>query len=351
LSIDWARNSRIAGSILDTAGLTPLVRLGRSLDLPGSGEVLAKLEYIGPTGSLKDRILFRMVQAAEGRGELRPGMTIIEGTTGNTGIATAMVAAAKGYPCVIVMPRGMSEERKLAITAYGAELRYTSGGESDVDLVLAAVKEIVSSAPGRYWEVGQFDNPDNVAAHYLTTGPEIWDQTGGELDALVAAQGSGGTVSGAGRYLKERLLGSGRSLRVYAVEPAECPVLSGGGWGSHGIEGIGDGFVPRNLQLDVLDGVIQVGTDEAIAQARRLAAQEGIFCGISSGCNVAASAKLLRTHPELQRVVTFINDHGFRYFSTPLCGNKKPVEIPDRPHPLLERDRGKIAGAGLEVIV
>ncbi len=338
--------------MLDTTGLTPLVRLRRLVaDLPGR-EVLAKLEYYGPTGSLKDRILFRMVEAAERRGELRPGMTIIEGTTGNTGIATSMVAAVKGYPCVIVMPEGMSEERKLAITMYGAELRYTRGGESDVDVVLDTVKEIMAGEPGRYWEVGQFENPDNIAAHYATTGPEIWEQTGGELDVLVAAQGSGGTLSGSGRFLREQAQRAGRPLRIYAVEPTECPVLSGGEWGSHGIEGIGDGFVPGNLDLDILDGVVQVSTADAVATAQRLAREEGILCGISSGCNIAAARKIMLRRPEVRRVVTFINDHGFRYFSTPLCGRTKEHAAvhEDRPHPLLERDRGKILAANLEVI-
>jgi len=354
VGLDWGRNRRVAAGILDTTGFTPMVRIGHSMNLPAGVEILVKLEYYGPTGSLKDRILCRMIEAAERRGELRPGMTVIEGTTGNTGISTAMVAVAKGYPCVIVMPRGMSEERKLAITMYGAELRFTSGAESDVDLVLARVKDIMAAEPGRYWEVGQFYNPDNAAAHYATTGPEIWEQTEGRLDALVAAQGSGGTLSGCGRYLKEQASAAGGGelgVRVYAVEPAECPILSRGEWGTHGIEGIGDGFVPGNLDLDVIDGVVQVSTEEAVEQARRLASQEGIFCGISSGCNVAACLKLIRHHPELRRVVTFINDHGFRYFSTPLCGKKKHVEVPDRPHPLLERDRGRVAAAGLEVIL
>lgn len=351
MKLDWQRNRGIAAGILDTTGLTPLVRLPRcAADLPGR-EILAKLEYYGPTGSLKDRILFRMVEAAERRGDLRPGMTIIEGTTGNTGIATSMVAAVKGYPCVIVMPEGMSEERKLAITMYGAELRYTPGGESDVDVVLDTVKSIVDAEPGRFWEVGQFENPDNIAAHYATTGPEIWEQTGGELDVLIAAQGSGGTLSGSGRFLRERAGRAGRRLLVYAVEPAECPVLSGGEWGTHGIEGIGDGFVPGNLDLDILDGVVQVRTGEAVATAQRLAREEGILCGISSGCNVAAARKVLLHRPDVRRVVTFINDHGFRYFSTPLCGRNKGVEVvADRPHPLLERDRGKIEAAGLEII-
>ncbi|MDP2871887.1 MAG: cysteine synthase family protein [Bacillota bacterium] len=351
MELDWQRNRKIAESIFDTAGLTPLVRLGRSVaGTAGGAEILAKLEYYGPTGSLKDRILFRMVEAAERRGELRPGMTIIEGTTGNTGIAASMVAAVKGYPCIIVMPAGMSEERKLAITMYGAELRYTAGGESDVDVVLDTVREIVEGDPGRYWEAGQFENPDNVAAHYATTGPEIWEQTGGLLDVLVAAQGSGGTLSGAGRYLKQQAAGRGRRVLVYAVEPSECPVLSRGEWGTHGIEGIGDGFVPGNLHLDTLDGVVQVSTGEAVATARRLAREEGIFCGISSGCNVAAAQRIAERHTELRRIVTFINDHGFRYFSTPLCGHTKQVEVPDRQHPLLERDRAKIVAAALDII-
>jgi cysteine synthase A len=275
-TVDWSRRSSAASGILDATGLTPTVRLSRVA--PEGVEVLAKLEYLGPSGSVKDRILPTIVRRAIERGTLRPGMTIIEGTTGNTGIATSMVGAALGYPVVIVMPEGMSDERKKTIAAYGARLVLTPGAESDVDLVLDRVREIMAAEPGRYYRVGQFSNPDNVEAHRLTTGPELWEQVGGSLDAFVASQGTGGTVTGIGLCLK----GHDASVRVYTVEPAECPILSGGGWGAHRIEGIGDGFVPDVLDLQVLDGVIQVSSDEAIEMARRMAREEGIFCGISS---------------------------------------------------------------------
>ena len=190
--------------------------------------MLAKLEYFNPTGSLKDRILFRMVEAAEQRGDLKPGMTIIEGTTGNTGIATSMVAAVKGYRCVIVMPEGMSVERRKIDLAYGAELVLTPGAESDVDLVLDKVKEIMASAPGKYWKVGQFENPDNPQAHYTTTGPEIWEQTDGAVDAIVLSQGTGGTITGVARYLRERkprsrsMPSSRPSARCWRAAPGAC---------------------------------------------------------------------------------------------------------------------------------
>lgn len=324
-------------NILDTAGYTPMVRLRRVTEGIHAA-VAVKLEYFSPSGSLKDRILRHMIARAEARGELRPGMTIIEGTTGNTGIATAMAGAALGYPVVIVMPAGMSEERKKAIRAYGAELVFTPGGESDVDLVLEKVRSIKASSPGRFWEVGQFDNPDNAEAHYQTTGPEIWEQTEGRLDAFVASQGTGGTISGVARYLKER----NPNVRVYAVEPAECPILSRGGWGAHKIEGIGDGFVPANLDLDLLDGVVTTSSEEAIAMARDLARREGIFCGISSGCNVAAVMKVARAHPEMRLIVTMVNDDGRRYFSTELFEPQPPLEVPERPHPLAQADAQRL---------
>lgn len=327
--VDWSRRGRIADSILDAAGFTPLVRL-RRLNAGADCELLVKVEYFGPSGSVKDRILPQIVAQAERRGELRPGMTIIEGTTGNTGIATAMVGAAKGYPVIIVMPEGMSEERKKAIRAYGAELVFTPGAESDVDLVLERVAEIKRDLAGRVFEVGQFANADNPSAHYASTGPEIWDQVEGRVDAFVASQGTGGTLSGVARYLKEQ----DAAVAVFAVEPAECAILSGQGWGAHKIEGIGDGIIPEVLDLTLLDGVIQVASDEAIVTAQRLAREEGIFCGISSGCNVAACLKLARAHPRYRRIVTTINDHGFRYFSTELCGIDAELEVPDREHPI-----------------
>jgi len=326
--VDWSRKSKPFDNILEAAGGTPLVRLNRVTKEVGA-TIYGKVEYFNPSGSLKDRILPYIFKQAIARGELKPGMTVIEGTTGNTGIATAMTGAVFGYPVIIVMPDGMSEERKKTIRAYGAEIVFTKGAESDVDLVLKKVEEIKASAPGKYFEVRQFSNPDNVMAHYLTTGPEIWEQTEGKVDILVASQGTGGTITGAGKYLKEK----NPNVKVLAVEPAECPLLSRGYWGSHRIEGIGDGFVPDNLHLDVLDGVITTTSEESIEMAKRLAREEGIFAGISSGCNVVAAIKAARRFPEARVIVTMINDNGLRYFSTALAGEAKHVEIPEREHP------------------
>jgi cysteine synthase len=320
---------KIARNVFDTIGNTPLIQLNK-VSAGIRPRLLAKLEYFNPTGSLKDRILFRMVEAAEKRGDLKPGMTIIEGTTGNTGIATSMVAAVKGYRCIIVMPEGMSVERRKIDLAYGAELVLTPGAESDVDLVLQKVKEIMDSAPGSYWKVGQFENPDNPRAHYMTTGPEIWEQTDGAVDAIVLSQGTGGTITGVARYLRERK----PQVKVYAVEPSECPLLARRQWGMHKIEGIGDGFIPPVLDVSLLDGVVLTTSDESIAMAKRLAREEGIFCGISSGCNVVAALKLAHRHPELGTIVTLINDNGLRYFSTELCGEPAELESPEREHPM-----------------
>jgi cysteine synthase A len=343
-SVDWNSRAEIVDSILDTVGLTPAVRLNKIA--PSGVEVIAKVEYFGPSQSVKDRILPRIVRAAIGRGELRPGMSIIEGTTGNTGIATSMVGAALGYPVVIVMPGGMSDERKKTIAAYGARLVLTPGAESDVDLVLDKVRGLMEAEPGRYFRVGQFENPDNVEAHYRTTGPELWAQLGGRLDAFVASQGTGGTITGIGRYLKER----DEKVRLYAVEPAECPILSGGAWGAHRIEGIGDGFVPEVLDLELIDGVIQVSSDEAIAMARRLAREEGIFCGISSGCNVVAALKLAAHDSRYRRIATVLNDNGLRYLTTELCGEAEELQVPDREHEPDPALQERLRAARLEVI-
>jgi cysteine synthase len=343
--VDWSRRKGIASSVLETAGVTPLVRLGRVTD-GASAEVLAKLEYYGPSGSVKDRILPFIVRQAEDRGELRPGMTIIEATTGNTGIATAMTGAARGYSVVIVMPEGMSDERKKTVLAYGAELILTPGAESDVDLVMDKVCEIKAARPGTYWEVSQFSNPDNIAAHYATTGPEVWEQTEGQIDAFIDAQGTGGTLTGVARYLKEQ----NSRILAYAIEPEECPILAGGGWGPHRIEGIGDGFIPDNLHLDLLDGVVLVSSDESVRMAQRLAREEGIFCGISSGCNVVGALKAARANPDIQRIVTMISDNGLRYLSTELCGAPVEMEVPDREHPTHESDQQKLSRHPLQVI-
>ena len=330
--VDWNDRSRIAEDITQAAGMTPLLRLGRVAQ--GPQELCAKLEFMNPTSSLKDRILRHMVLRAEERGDLRPGMTILEASTGSTGIATAMIAAVRGYPAVIVMPEGMSDERKECMRAYGAELVLTPGAESDVDLCLDKVEELKAGSPGKFWEPAQFSNKDNIEAHYMTTGPEIWDQTDGRADVFVASQGSGGTVSGVGKYLKEH----NPAARIYAVEPAECPILSGGGWGPHLIEGIGDGFIPDNLDLDYVDGVVTVSSQESIEMARRLAREEGVFCGISSGCNVAAANKLSAALPNSKVIVTMINDTGMRYFSTPLFGHEAFADIPERTHSVREAD-------------
>ncbi len=330
----WDRNRKHAKSILDCIGSTPLVRLNH-VTAAVTAEILVKIEYFSPSGSLKDRIYLNMIEKAERRGILRKGMTILECSTGNAGIACSFVAAVKGYGCVIVMPEGMSEERKKMDVAYGTEMVYTPGGESDVDLALAKLEEIRRKDPDRYWVPSQFDNPDNIEAHFKTTGPEIWEQTGGRLDAYVATQGTGGQITGIGKYLRKRK----PLIRLYAAEPAECPLLAHRIWGEHKIEGIGDGFIPRDLDVSLLNGIVTVGSDEAITMARRLAREERIFCGISSGANVAAAIKLAMRHPEMKRIVTMICDSGQRYFSTELCGAPKHVESPERDHPMDEYTR------------
>ena len=346
--MDWARRGQPAESILDTAGLTPLVRLRRVVgDIPAA--VFGKLEYFGPSGSVKDRILPFVVGEAERRGDLRAGMILIEGTTGNTGIATAMVGAAKGYRVIIVMPEGMSRERQQVIRAYGAELVLTPGSESDVDLVLQKVQDLKAQWGDKIWEVGQFSNMDNVRAHQQSTAPEIWEQTQGGVDAFVAAQGTGGTLTGVSAFLK----GRNPEVLSFAVEPAECAILSGRGWGTHRIEGIGDGFIPDVLDLRWIDGVVTVSSQEAITMARRLAREEGIFCGISSGCNIVACLKVARAYPALRQIVTMINDNGLRYLSTELWGAPgdqiAPAEAP-RERPARPEDARRLAGTHLVLI-
>ena len=323
----WDSYRRYSENIFDTIGGTPLVRLNKVV-ADVEPEIYAKLEWYSPSGSLKDRIYYNMILNAEERGDLKAGMTVLECSTGNAGIACSFVAAVKGYSCIVVMPEGMSDERKKLMRAYGADLVFTPGGESDVDLALDKLEEIRAATPEKYWVPAQFDNLDNNEAHYLTTGPEIFEQLDGRVDAVVASQGTGGWVSGVGKFLRE----DNPDVRLYAVEPQECPLLSQRGWGPHGIEGIGDGFVPKALDLSQLTGIVTTTTDESVEMAQRLAREEGIFCGISSGCNVAAAIKLARRHPELASIVTNINDTGQRYFTTALCGEEKHVDIPERDH-------------------
>ena len=333
----WNRYAAALPSIADAVGRTPLVKLNR-ITRDVRPAIYVKVEWYGATGSLKDRIYLHMFTKAEERGDLKPGMRVLECSTGNAGIACAWVAAVKGYPCTIVMPEGMSDERKKIMRAYGADLVFTPGGESDVDLSLQRLEEIRAGDRTGYWVPGQFDNADNVEAHYRTTGPEIWEQAGGIVGAFVASQGSGGTLTGVGRFLREQ----DTRVRLYAVEPEECALLARREWGPHGIEGIGDGFIPENLDVAILSGVITTTTDESLVMARRLAAEEGIFCGISTGCNVAAALKLARHRPDLPSIVTMANDTGQRYFTTALCGEDKKVDVPERDHPMDPRTRREL---------
>jgi len=304
---------KVANSVLDVIGSTPMVRLNR-ITAGLDQEILVKLEFLNPSGSLKDRIARYIVEEAERSGQLTKGSVIAEATTGNTGIAFAMVAAVKGYRMIVVMPEGMSEERKKTIRAYGAELIFTPGSESDVDLCLRKLDELKRTVP-KVWIPAQFSNLDNVRAHEETTGKEILDQTGGRLDAFVAGVGTGGTLTGVARAIRKKT----PRAKVVAVEPAECPILSGGKKGSHRIEGIGDGFIPEILNMGLVDDVIRVSDVDAIKMARRLALEEGIFAGISSGANVKAALDLARILPRDSRIVTMAPDTGMRYLSTDLC--------------------------------
>lgn len=323
--------TKIFDSILDVVGNTPIVTL-RKIPLNSKTRIYLKLESFNPSGSLKDRIYKKMISKAISSGRLKPGMEILEASTGNAGIACTYVGTLMGYRVTIIMPEGMSEERKELIRAYGGNILATPGAESDVDLCLAKIQELITRSPDKYWFPDQFGNSDNPLAHYEGTGPELWTQTGGSVDCFIAAQGSGGTLTGVGKYLRER---KGKDVKLFAVEPSEAPILARSKWGTHKIEGIGDGFVPRNLDLALLDGVVTVSSDEAIEMTRRLLREEGIFCGISSGCNVAAALKIVAKHPELRAVVTMINDSGNRYLSTEVFGRKKKeVQIPDREHPI-----------------
>lgn len=329
MTIEWDRLRAEVPTLLAAIGRTPLVRLQRVG--PGGVEVLAKVEWYGPTGSVKDRIYAHMLGRAEVRGHLKPGMTIIECTTGNAGIACAAVAAVKGYPCVIVMPEGMSPERKRMIEGYGAELVLTPGAGTDIDLALAKMREIRDADPDRYFFPGEFENPDNPEAQ-LVSGEEIWEQAGGRVDAVVGAQGTGGWITGVARALKAH----DPSVRAFAVEPAECPLISRQAWGTHGVPGIGDGIIPPNLDLGAMDGIVTVSTREALETARRLARAEGMLCGPSSGINVAAVHKVAAAHPELRRIVTAVPDTGQRYLSGELFGERPEVDEPDRSHDIDE---------------
>ena len=308
--------SKIASSALSLVGGTPLVETQRvAADLQLKARVLVKLESFNPAGSVKDRAALAMVEAAEREGKLAPGATLVEATSGNTGVGLAFVAAVKGYKAVIVMPETMSIERRRLVTAFGAEVVLTSGA-GGMKEALAKAEEIRQSLPNAV-TLGQFVNPANPQKHFDTTGVEIWEDTAGEVDVLVAGVGTGGTVSGTGAYLKTQK----PSVRVVAVEPSDSPVLSGGQPGAHKIQGIGAGFVPETYNASVVDDIVQVENDEAYEAARLLGRKEGILCGMSSGAAFAAALRLAAlSENEGKTIVAILPDTGERYLSTPLFG-------------------------------
>jgi len=299
----------IAASVLDLVGCTPLVRLNR-LPAKGSAAVLGKLESVNPAGSVKDRIAVAMVDAAERSGELSPGATIVEPTSGNTGIGLAMVAAVKGYRLILTMPEDMSLERRKLLARYGAEIRLTPAIEGMTGAVCAA--EALLAEHPEFFMPQQFQNPANPEVHRLTTGPEILRATGGHLDAFVAGVGTGGTITGVG----EALRAYNPDIRIVAVEPARSPVLRGGRAGMHAIQGIGASFVPGVLNREIYQELIAVGDEDATETAHRLAREEGLLVGVSSGANVFAALKVARRLGSSCTVVTMLCDTGERYLST-----------------------------------
>lgn len=310
--------SKIKESALELIGGTPLLKLNRYTKETGATEatILAKLEYLNPAGSVKDRIALAMIEDAEQKGILKPGATIIEPTSGNTGIGLASVAAAKGYKAILTLPDTMSVERRNLLNAYGAELVLTEGAKG-MKGAIAKAEELKESIPGAVI-LGQFVNPANPAVHKAITGPEIWEQTDGKVDIFVAGVGTGGTVTGVGEYLKEQ----NPNVKVVAVEPAASPVLSKGTPGAHKIQGIGAGFVPDVLNTKVYDEVIPIENEDAFAEGKKFAVSEGILVGISSGAALKAAA-VLAARPENKgkTIVVLLPDSGDRYLSTPLFHN------------------------------
>ena len=296
-------------------GGTPLLRLNRYTEEAGikGADILAKLEYLNPAGSVKDRVALGMIEDAEARGVIKKGATIIEPTSGNTGIGLAAVATARGYRAIMTMPETMSVERRNMLAAYGAEIVLTEGAKG-MSGAIAKAAELEKEIEGAV-VLGQFVNPANPDAHYRTTGPEIWEQTGGNVDIFVSAVGTGGTLTGTGKYLKEKK----PDVKVVAVEPASSPVLSGGKAGPHKIQGIGAGFVPDTLDTSVYDEVITIENDDAFAEGKRFAGAEGVLVGISAGAALKA-ASILAARPENagKTIVVILPDSGDRYLSTPL---------------------------------
>ena len=305
---------KIAKTLTALVGNTPLLELGRFSASEGlATPLVAKVEYFNPAGSVKDRIALAMIEDAEQRGLLQPGATIIEPTSGNTGVGLAFVSAVKGYHLILTMPETMSVERRNLVKAYGAEVRLTSGKDGMKGAIRAA-EALRDSIPGSVM-LQQFENAANPACHVATTGPEIWEQTAGEVDIFVAGVGTGGTVSGVGRYLKQQ----NPAVKVYAVEPSTSAVLNGQPAGAHKIQGIGAGFVPATYDPSVVDEVLDVDSDDAIRTSRKLAHTEGLLVGISSGAAVAG-ALMLAKRPENRGkcIVTLLPDTGERYLTTVL---------------------------------
>ena len=306
---------KITESALELVGKTPLLRASRYAKNVGAeqADVLVKLEYLNPAGSVKDRIALAMIEDAEKNGILKPGATIIEPTSGNTGIGLAAVAAAKGYKAILTLPETMSVERGNLLKAYGAELVLTEGAKG-MKGAIAKAEELRDSIPGAVI-LGQFVNKANPAAHKATTGPEIWEQTDGKVDIFVAGVGTGGTITGVGEYLKSQ----NPDVKIVAVEPASSPVLSTGTAGPHKIQGIGAGFVPEVLNTDVYDEIITIENEDAFDEGRRFAVSEGILVGISSGAALKA-ASILAARPENKgkTIVALLPDSGDRYLSTQL---------------------------------
>ena len=306
--------AKIAKQLTELIGNTPLLELTKFSQQQGlQTPIIAKVEYFNPGGSVKDRIALAMIEDAEQKGLLKPGATIIEPTSGNTGVGLALVSAVKGYKLILTMPETMSIERRNLVKAYGAEVRLTSGKDGMPGAIRAA-EELRDSIPGSII-LQQFENAANPAKHYASTGPEIWTQTDGDVDIFVAGVGTGGTVSGVAKFLKEKK----PAVKVVAVEPKSSPVLNGGQSGPHKIQGIGAGFVPKTYSSDVIDEVFDVENDDAIRTGRLVAQQEGLLVGISAGAALYAAAEVAK-RPENQgkKIVVLLPDTGERYLSTVL---------------------------------
>ncbi|MBR5652805.1 MAG: cysteine synthase A [Prevotella sp.] len=304
--------AKIAKQLTELIGNTPLLELNKYSQAKGiTTPIIAKVEYFNPGGSVKDRIALAMIEDAEKKGILQPGATIIEPTSGNTGVGLALVSAVKGYKLILTMPETMSVERRNLVKAYGAEVRLTPGKDGMPGAIRAA-EALRDQIPGSII-LQQFENPANPAKHYATTGPEIWEQTDGQVDIFIGGVGTGGTISGAGKYLKEQ----NPQVKVIAVEPKSSPVLNGGQSGPHKIQGIGAGFVPKTYDADIIDEVFDVENDDAIRTGREIGQQEGLLVGISSGAALFAATQIaLRPENLGKKIVVLLPDTGERYLST-----------------------------------